>query len=317
MSLHLLPRPLRYVEAVAEHGSVQAASRALGIAASAIDRQIHALEEASQTPLFERLPRGMRPTAAGEAVIVMARRWRADAERLDEGLRDMRGQERGAVRLAAMDSLANGVLPELAEWLQAEHPRIQLACDVLTPPDAARALDEGTADLALVFNLPPDRNHHAAWSAGLPFGCVIAPGHPLAAQESVTVADLALHPTVSQSAALPSRRYLETRYGWLFADNPPALLSNSLQLLKSALAGGRMAMLTSELDVLPELERGALLWKPLREPALRPQTISLAVDARRPLTRAARIVLDRLAARVPARLAALRAARDGREETAR
>ncbi|SFH84571.1 LysR family transcriptional regulator [Albimonas pacifica] len=310
MSLHLLPRPLRYVEAVAEHGSVQAASRALGIAASAIDRQIHALEEASQTPLFERLPRGMRPTAAGEAVIVMARRWRADAERLDDGLREMRGQERGVVRLAAMDSLANGLLPELAEWLQAEHPRIQLACDVLTPPDAARALDEGTADLALAFNLSPSRNHHAAWSTDLPFGCVVAPAHPLAALDAVTVADLARHPTVSQSAVLPSRRYLETRYGWLFADNPPALLSNSLQLLKGALAGGRMAMLTSELDVLPELERGTLVWKPLREPGLRPQTIALAVDARRPLTRAGRIVLERLAARAPERLAALRAARE-------
>ncbi|MDF2235140.1 LysR family transcriptional regulator [Albimonas sp. CAU 1670] len=319
MSLHLLPRPLRYIEAVAEHGSVQGASRALGIAASAIDRHIHAMEEASQTPLFERLPRGMRPTAAGEAVIVMARRWRADAERLDDGLREMRGQERGTVRLAAMDSLANGLLPELAAWLQETHPRIQLACDVLTPPEAGRALDEGTVDLALAFNLAPNRNQHAAWSADLPFGCVTAPHHPLAALETPTMADLARHPTVSQSAVLPSRRYLETRYGWLFADNPPALLSNSLQLLKSSLAEGRLAMLTSELDVLPEIERGTLVWRPLREPGLRPQTISLAVDARRPLTRAARLVLDRLAETVPARLAAARALRAPQtgEETAR
>ncbi|MFK7889825.1 MAG: LysR family transcriptional regulator [Granulosicoccus sp.] len=40
MTLHLVPRQLLYIAAVAEHGSIQAASRALGIAASAIDRHL-------------------------------------------------------------------------------------------------------------------------------------------------------------------------------------------------------------------------------------------------------------------------------------
>lgn len=308
MSLHLLPRQLRYVEAVAEHGSVQAASRALGIAASAIDRHIHALEEASDTLLFERLPRGMRPTAAGEAVIVMARRWRADAARLEEGLREMRGEEIGAVRLAAMDSLANGVLADLAAWLQRAHPRIQLACDVVAPADAARALEDGAADIALAANLPEGRSRHTLWSAELPFGCVVAPSHPLAAAAEVTIAALSAHPTVSQSELLPSGRYLETRYAWLYAQNAPALLTNSLQLLKASLRDGRLAMVTSELDVAPELASGALVFRPLRDRGLRPQTISLTVDARRPLSRAARLVSARLAEALTAALAAARAA---------
>jgi DNA-binding transcriptional LysR family regulator len=164
MSLHLVPRPLRYVEAVAEYGSVQAASRALGIAASAIDRHIRALEEASQAPLFERQPRGMRPTAAGEAVIVLARRWRADAERLDTGLKEMRGLEHGTVRMAAMDSLANGVLIDLFDLRQMEHLRIHLSLDVVTPSEAARELDDGTVDVVAGLNLPLLRHQLRIWT---------------------------------------------------------------------------------------------------------------------------------------------------------
>jgi DNA-binding transcriptional LysR family regulator len=298
---------LRYIEAVAEHGSIQAASRALGIAASAIDRHIRSLEEANQAPLFERLPRGMRLTAAGEAVIVLARRWRADSERLNSDLKEMRGQEHGTVRIAAMDSLTNSILPDLVHWLQEEHPRIHLAVNVVTPAEASRELDEGTVDLVVAFNLPQQRHQHQLWMEQLPFGCAVAPSHALAGNSEVTLRMLGGHATVSQSALLPIRQYLDSRYGWLFAENEPVLATNSLQLLKQSLLRGSLAMITSALDVLPEIEAGDLVFVPLRERGLKPQTIAVAVDARRPLQRAARVVAEHLAEDMDARLRKLQA----------
>ncbi|WP_353474668.1 LysR family transcriptional regulator [Salipiger sp. H15] len=306
MPLHLVPRPLLYVEAVAEHGSVQAASRALGIAASAIDRHIKSLEEAQRAPLFERLPRGMRPTAAGEALVVMARRWRSDAERFETDLMEMRGQERGSVRLAAMDSLANGVLLDLHAWLRAEHPRLRLALDILTPAEAARELDEGTVEVAMAFNLPRLRHQHVMWSEKLRFGCIVAPGHPLAEEPETSLAKVSGHALVSQSALLPTRQYLDNRYAWFFAENAPVLASNSIQLVKCALRQGEVAMITSELDVLPELRDGALLFLPLKDKGLVPPTISVAIDARRPLSRAARLVAEFLVSRTQALLSEAR-----------
>ncbi len=295
MKLHLFPRQLLYVEAVAEHGSVQAASRALGIAASAIDRHIKTLEEANRAPLFERLPRGMRPTAAGEAVVVMARRWRSDAERLEAELQEMRGQERGSVRLAAMDSLANGVLEDLHRWLKGEHPHVRLTLDIVTPANAARELDEGTVDVVMAFNLPRLRHQHVLWTEKLRFGCIVAPDHPLAADADTTLAKVSGHALVSQSALLPMRQYMENRHAWFFAENAPVLASNSLQVLKRALLQGDVAMITSELDALPELRDGRLVFLPLRDSGLVPPTVSVAIDARRPLSRAARLVAEFLA----------------------
>lgn len=303
MALHILPRTLNYLETVARVGSIQAASRTLGIAASAIDRQIIALEEACQTPLFERHARGMRLTSAGEAAVLLARRWRADEERLDEELRTMRGEQFGTVRLGAMDSLANSILPDFVDAFSSRYPRIRFAVDILTPKDAAHELELGSIDLALVFNLPSDRARHVQWSAPLPFGCVVGQGHPLWGAPRTTLSEAAKHPMATQSRVLPVREYLDRRHGWLFDGAEPELVTNSLQFLKQVLITGKYLAITSQLDTLRELEEGALAFVPLTDKGLQPQTISIAVDARRPLSRAARLVAEGLSDMVQDRLA--------------
>lgn len=302
MALHILPRTVNYLEAVARYGSIQAASRALGIAASAIDRQIIALEESCQTPLFERHPRGMRLTSAGEAAVLLARRWRADEERLEEDLRTMRGEQFGTVRLGAMDSLANSILPDFVAEFAARYPRIRFAIDIMTPKEAADELEIGSIDLTLAFNLPKDRRRHVLWSASLPFGCAVGTSHPLHALPSTTLNEAAKHLFAAQSRVLPVREYLDKRHAWLFEDAEPALVTNSLQFLKHVLIAGKYVGITSQLDILHELETGALSFVPLTDKGLQPQTISVAVDAGRSLPRAARLVGEALSEMIPARL---------------
>lgn len=304
--MHLLPRSLNYVDTVARLGSIQAASRALGIAASAIDRQILALEQDGKTLLFERQPKGMRLTAAGEAVVLLARRWRADAERLAAGLTEMQGLEVGTVRLAAMDSQVNGVLPDLVAKLERRHPSIRLAVEILSPEGALHALDEGAADVALAFNLRPHNFLHVLWSEQLPFGCVVGPGHPLAAMSEITLREAARHPLAAQSRLLPVREYLDRKHGWLFSSVEPTLVTNSLQLLKQVLRQGRLMTITSRLDVASEVQAGELIFIPLRDRSLVPQSISVAINARRSLPRIARLVAKLLADLTAARLSSPR-----------
>lgn len=111
LALHLVPRSLKYIDAVAQIGSIQGASRELGVAASAINRQILLLEDALGVKLFDRHPAGMTPSPAGEAFLVLARRWTKDVDRLVAEIKQLQGLDLGRVRIAAMDSMANGVLP--------------------------------------------------------------------------------------------------------------------------------------------------------------------------------------------------------------
>jgi DNA-binding transcriptional LysR family regulator len=77
----LVPSVSRYVDQVARSGSIQRAAKELNIAASAINRHILLPENELGVTLFERVPRGMRLTSAGDTVVTLARRWRSGEQR--------------------------------------------------------------------------------------------------------------------------------------------------------------------------------------------------------------------------------------------
>ncbi|MBR0567301.1 LysR family transcriptional regulator [Azoarcus sp. L1K30] len=309
MSLRLLPRMLNYVDEVARSGSIQGAARVLSISASAIDRQILMLEDELGAPLFERQAGGMRLSPAGELMVALARRWRRDAHRVASEIEQLKGVHQGFLHLAAMDSHANGFLPSFVERLTREHPRVRVEIDIVSTDQAERALTDGEADFVAAFNLKASREIHLVWSADLPLGCIVAPGHPLASSESLTLKQAAAYPLALQSRALMIRRYLESRHGWLFSDGEPPVATNSLQLLKRLVSAGTHVAFTSELDAAPEILDGRLKFIPLQGRDLSAQTVAVAVSARRPLSRIARIVADILAEEVQASLDAVRAFR--------
>jgi len=234
MSLYLVPKSLLYVEAVADHGSIQAAARTIRISASAIDRQIKLIEDRLGTLLFDRQPTGMTLTTAGEMFVLLARRWQEDETRLLSDIRQMQGVDFGHVRLVAMDSLVNGLVPRFLKSVAEEYPRVRVDVEIATPDGAAELLDSGQCELALCFNLRPSRDIHVLWSAPLPLYCVVAPGHPLAQETSVSLSQVRTHAIAVQSRALAIRRMLEARHSWMFEDGPPPVVTNSLHAASQA-----------------------------------------------------------------------------------
>lgn len=306
MKSPLHPKALRYVAAVAELGSVQAAAREVSISASAIDRQILILEEDLGVPLFERLPRGMQLTAAGELLLALSQRWKADLNRTLSDIKQLQGVNHGQLRLAAMDSHANGFLPEFVQATAREHPGIVIDIEVVSPDEAGVQLRDGNVDIAVAFNLKAQRDLNLVWSGELPLGCAVAVTHPLAERNEVSFRDVAVWPMAAQSRALSIRRYLEKRHAWLLLEARPPLVTNSLQLVKSLVRSGSHVALTSELDVGPEVLAGAVKFIPLRDRNAQAQSVSVATSATRPLPRIARIVAESLAACVQQHLALVR-----------
>jgi len=290
MQLHLVPRCLHYIEAVADHGSIQSAARAIGISASAIDRQVKLVEDGLGVRLFDRHTRGMKLSPAGEMFVLLARRWRADETQIQSEVKRMQGVDFGHVRLTTMDSLVNGVIPQFLDIVSRKYPRVRVDVEVATPDEAADQLDNGQCDLVLCFNLRRQRDIHVIWTDDLPLFCVLAPSHPLADQQAVSLADVRKHAIVVQSRTLSIRRMLDERHSWVFEQGAPPVVTNSLQLLKQLAAAGGHVALTSEMDAAPELLSGALLALPVTGPNLTSQSISVAVNARRTLPRITNVV---------------------------
>lgn len=285
MTLHLVPRSLRYLEQVAQFGSIQAASRELGISASAIHRQITAIEDALGELLFERDARGMSLTPAGRMLLDLARGWRLDNARLWSAIQANRGIEHGHVRIAAMDGMVNGFIPELVSDVASRFPRVEVEIGISSPDNAVKGVLNGDFDFAVVVNPAPNDDLVFHWSRDFPLGCIAAPDHAVARSRVISLAEFVTHPVVFQSAALSIRKLLEARHGWVFESAINRVVVNSIQLMKLLVVSGRFIAVTSELDAGPEIRSGQIRFIPISDRDIFRQTFGIVSNAQIPVSR--------------------------------
>ena len=97
-------RLLTYVDEVARTGSIRKAASHLNVAASAISRQILALETELGTPIFQRLPRKLILTAAGEVLVGHIRQTLKELTRAQSKIEELKGLRRGEITVARSGS---------------------------------------------------------------------------------------------------------------------------------------------------------------------------------------------------------------------
>ena len=93
-------RQLDIVRVVAHTGSFTAAARQLHVSQSAVSRQILLLEEELREPLFLRLGRRVRLTAAGETLLQLSRRVLADVRETTSAIAEHQKKLTGTIHLA-------------------------------------------------------------------------------------------------------------------------------------------------------------------------------------------------------------------------
>lgn len=230
-SIHAIP--LAYFLEVAHRGSLTAASASLHVAVSAISRQIARLEAELGVTLFEREPRGMRLTEAGQIVQQYGQRARLDAETLQADLRGLVGMAHSHLRLACTDGFSRDYMPYAMAQFQRRHPGVTFALEVCAPAAATQLVREGAADLALTFAIAAQEGIDVAYSETAPVHAYVARTHPLAAQKRATLKEVVQYPLVLPTGSNTIRQLFDLACG-LEGLRPQVLLtSNSL----SALAG--------------------------------------------------------------------------------
>src|SRR6202521_3273121 len=147
-------RILRYIDEVARAGSIRKAGERLNVTASAMNRRIMDIEDELGAKLFERKPRGVRLTAAGEVFVRYVREQALEVERVRSQIEDLKGLRRGTVRIACSQALAHQVLPGETGASPAQHPRGAFEVLALAPGPAITAPAAFEPDLVLVFPPP-------------------------------------------------------------------------------------------------------------------------------------------------------------------
>jgi DNA-binding transcriptional LysR family regulator len=179
-------RQLRTFEAVVRHRTVTDAANALGLAPSSVSEQIRMLEKSLGMALFDRGPKGMRLTAAGERLGTWSRRLLDQAE---QARREVTGQ-RLTLRLGALETIAATQVPGVLARLAERRPDIAVEVHPMTSRDrlleevaageleAALLLDTGAALGELGFTPPPEPLTFLDLDP-VPLALVAAPAHPL------------------------------------------------------------------------------------------------------------------------------------------
>jgi DNA-binding transcriptional LysR family regulator len=227
------PRLLTYVDAVVRHGSIRKAADALNVASSALNRQILDLETDLGTALFERLPRGVRLTAAGEVFLVYARQAISELKAVESRVEQLRGLVRGQVSIAAVESVAAELLPSVITKFQIEHPNVRFNVRIGAPDELVSALTADQVDLILTHHPPPRK--HAAIVGSVPQAlcALMVCDHPLAARKELHLRDCLAYPLALGDATLAGRALIEQVLAQASFDLDPRLVSDSVETMKA------------------------------------------------------------------------------------
>ncbi len=191
-------RHLRYFVAVAEAEHFTRAAEALGMAQPPLSQQIRALETELGVTLFERLPRGVQLTDAGQSLLEDARRLLQEAERAMERARRVARGERGRLRVGMINSAPfHPLIPGVIREFRRRHPQLALTLDEGPTPDLAAAVREERMDIAFVRPLLGDaRGLTVETLLDEPMVVALPSQHPLAKRARVPLLALSIEPFV-------------------------------------------------------------------------------------------------------------------------
>lgn len=230
-------RLLRYVDEVARVGSIRQAAERLHVAPSAVNRRIQDIEDELGTPIFERLPRGMRLTAAGELFVRYIRGRAADLARVRSEIEELQGLRRGKVQVVASQALAPRFLPEVIREFRRTHPLVAFDVRIGDHVQAAAALRGFETDLALVFNLAPEADIERSCVVEQKLMAIMHADHPLAqgGTAALRLRDCAEHPVILPNRDTGGRQLIERFLARSSMRMYAMVESNSFEFLRGCL----------------------------------------------------------------------------------
>ncbi|UXS02324.1 LysR family transcriptional regulator [Agrobacterium tumefaciens] len=298
-------RKLQYIDEIVRCGSIRKAAARLNVASSAVNRQILAIEEEFGAPIFERLPRGLKLTAAGELCIEHIREVLKDYERLETRIRGLKMPQAGKVTMVATTGLAAGPLTAILHNFLEKHPRVRVLLHNDSGTPTVNPVLTGEADIGLGFNIPAAPGLRTLALFDVPVGVVLPPDHPLAERQSLDLTDIVHEKMVLSQPGTSLRNVINLVLAPLPMQVEPLLETNSVELMKQLVRSGSGLTLLNPLDVYLECKRGELVFRPFSTPHMRHQPMKLFARSRSTLDTAASLYVEFLLSELSALVADL------------
>lgn len=259
----LITQGANALEMVARFGSIRKAAERMNVTPSAVNHQILKLEQEYGQPLFERLPRGMRPTEAGHVLIAQIRKWQQEIMEIREDLNELRPHQSKRIRVGIMECLACRFFPAVFRKVREREPETALHL-VMGGTDAIlEKIKSDAIDLAITFNTPHDSEVNIVRTAILPLGIAVPPGHPLAGKKSAVIDDIHNETFVATDESLTIGPLSEIIIERLRVPVHRIVTTNSITFLKAMVQDGMGLSILTLADVHDEVRTGKLCFVPI------------------------------------------------------
>jgi LysR family transcriptional regulator, low CO2-responsive transcriptional regulator len=263
---HLSLRQLEVLKAVAETGSMARAGRRLFMTGPGVTQQVQQLEKTLGVPVFDRIGRRLRLTAAGERALAAAVDVHARLGALAREMDALRKRDDGTLHLGILATATHILPPLLAEFRQ-RAPGIAVHMAVSTREELERRVRDGDVDLALMGRGPESGAGAPASGdpltrepfASNPHVIIAWPGHPLAAARGIAPIELRHESIVQREAGSGTRAMLDAFLNLHRIVPRERVTVSGNEMAKHAVMSQLGISLTSTHTLFLELETGALV----------------------------------------------------------
>ena len=252
-------RQLRTFKTVADVTSFSLAAQRLKLSQPSVSYQVKELEEALGLPLLDRLGKRVQLTEAGSLLYGYARRMLDTLDEATVAIEEMRGIQRGSLRVGASTTVGIYLLPAALGGFKKLHPGLVISLEIGTRARVQELVRNNQLDLAVVGPASKDPE-----LAVVPFLSdelvVVAPaGHPLAAKRGLTLKDLTREPFIMRESTSGSRWSLEKEARKAGARLVAAMELGSNGAIKHAVESGLGLAVISRYAIALELSSGRLV----------------------------------------------------------
>ena len=297
-------RQLKTFVEVATNGSYARTAAIVGVAQSALSRQVSALERAIGDRLFHRTGRGVVLTELGERMLPRARALVADAEAWADAARGERAEPHGEVTLGAVPVASRGLIAAITGEIRNSLPGIRLRALEGYSGQVEEWLASGRVEIGIYNRYRRGRIANAEVLARTEVHLITRRSHPMARRREVAVRALADVPL-----ALPVRPNSLTSVLTGLAASQHFEIdirfeAGSTPLIRDVMLASDLATISPREVFSREIAAGELSAIPIVRPKIL-QTTWMSMSSHHPPSEAARIV-----ARLIRQMAARRRAAD-------
>ncbi len=265
-----ISQSFRCFDEVARRGSIRKAAETLHLTAAAVHQQILNLEEQVGTQLFDRLPRGMQLTTAGEIMVAAVRRSQRDVDSAMAQVEDLRALRRGHISLAVSHSSAEQLVPEVMETAMQRYPGVTYSVRSGSGENILKWVATGEADIGFCLRRKPPPGVEELRPFAQQLGLVTPPGHPLNQLGRLPrLRDCLDHPLILMTPDTELRAMVDQIDPREHRKARPLVETSSVAMVRRLVASGTGIGFLIPENVADDVAQGRLVWTALADAGAR------------------------------------------------